>query len=92
MQVIIVACKVGNWPRAEKMWLGSQLQKEGREAGKNYQGSAVRKGARGPTELNMFLSLSIVQLLAACTNQTFQTMPKSLWSWQPLYPIQCTDF
>jgi hypothetical protein len=83
---------MGNWSRAEKMGLGSQYRQKGREAGTNYRGPAVQKGARDPNKSYMFLSFSIVPLLVACTNQTFQTMPKSLWSWQPIYPIQSTDF
>ena len=60
------------------------------EVGKNYQGPAVQKGARGPGILRtycMLLSSSLVSLFVACANEPFQTKPKSLCHWQSVLLI-----
>lgn len=47
----------------------TQSRREGRrETATNYQGLAVRKGARGPTMLHTFFPLSVVSLFVDCTN------------------------
>ena len=51
----------------------------------NYRGPAVPKGVRGSTAWHMFLCFSVVSLLVDCTNQPFQTNPKSLWNWQSVW-------
>jgi hypothetical protein len=47
---------------------GSDETAEGAEAGINYPGPEVRKGARGPVMLHMFLSFSVVPLFIDCKN------------------------
>jgi hypothetical protein len=42
-------------------------------------GQPFRAGARGPDILHIFLSLSVVPSSAGCTNEPFQTKPKSLF-------------
>lgn len=43
-----------------------RLEGVGGEAATNYRGPAIRKGARDPIMLHMFLSLSIVPLFVEC--------------------------
>jgi hypothetical protein len=48
--------------------------------GTNYCGLVVRKAARNPTVLFMFLYLSVVSILVDCINEPFQTKPVSLFN------------
>jgi len=64
----------------------------GREAGKNCRESAVRKRVLFPTVLLMLVSFSLVSLFVDCTNETFQTEPKSLCNWHSVFLIYCKDF
>jgi hypothetical protein len=43
-------------------------QREGREAGTNYRDAALRKGARAPAVLHMFVSLAVISLFVGCTD------------------------
>ena len=43
-------------------------QREEREAGTNYRDSALRKGARVPAVLHMFVSFAVISLFGGRTN------------------------
>jgi hypothetical protein len=49
------------------------------EAGTNYRGPDVRKGARGPTVLYMFLSYPVVSLFVNCTHPGSRSRSRRLW-------------
>jgi hypothetical protein len=55
-----------------------QYQHDGGEAGTNNWSPVVQKGALGPTMLHMFSYFMVVPFFVDCTNQLFQTKPKSL--------------
>jgi hypothetical protein len=46
----------------------TSVDERAEETGTNYRGLALRKGARGPAMLRMFLSVSVVSLSVGCAN------------------------
>jgi hypothetical protein len=61
------------------------------EAGTNYKGPAVQKGAQGPSVLCM-LSSSVVALFVNCKNLPFQTKPKSLRNLESVFRFSVKIF
>jgi hypothetical protein len=61
------------------------------EAGTNCRDPAVCKAARGPNMLPVFVCLISVSIRRQY-KLTFQTKPKSLWTWQSVFPIGCKVF